>query len=140
MNWLNIFGLALATVVVAFMLLRVERRAVWLVVFVLLLPGALAIAVWATLFRHWPETLLGVGLGLAATLAWWLAAGRRLPRPTSDSIAVWGQEKVPRPSAQQAAEMQAEMRRLQAERDRLEAEVRRLKGEGPAGGNGTAQG
>ena len=96
-----------------------------------LLPGVVLIGGWALLFGKWPETVAGLGLAGAAIGVWWLAIGRRLPRPSSDGIKVWGQEKVPKPTPQEAAALRAEVLRLKDDKERLEAELRRLKGRPP---------
>jgi hypothetical protein len=133
MNWLNVFGLTLLSLVIIFMALRVERGRVWLVVLLLVLPGAIAVGRWASVGGHWPEVAVGVAIAGLIAGAWWLAGGRRLARPTSDNIKVWGQEKTPRIKQAEAAALQAEVTHLREERERLEEEVRRLKG-----GNGKA--
>jgi hypothetical protein len=134
MNWVNVIGVALGAGVVAFALLRVERRALWAVVVLLLAPGGLAVARWASVGGHWPETALGLALAAGAAGLWWYGPGRRMPRPNSDSIKVWGQESAPRPSREQTAALQREVERLREEQARLEAEVRRLRG-----GNGKSE-
>jgi hypothetical protein len=131
MDWLTVFGLTTVSAVVLFALLRAERRAVWVIVVSMLLPGIVLIGGWASLFGHWPETLLGWGLAVVLVGGWWLAVGRHLARPDSDSIRVWGQEKLPKTSPQEAAALRAELQRAQQEKERLEAELRRLKGEPP---------
>lgn len=128
MNWLNVFGVTLVTLIVTFMALRVERTRLWVVIVLLVVPGAIAVALWANLGGHWPEVVTGVGLAALLTAAWWFAGGRRLPRPSSDSITVWGQEKAPKLKASEAAALQAEVAQLREDRERLEAEVKRLRG------------
>jgi hypothetical protein len=137
MNWLTVLGLTAVGLIVFFALLRAERRALWVIVAFLLLPGVVLIGGWAALYGRWPETLAGLGLAAAITGGWWLAIGRRLARPSSDSIKVWGQEKPAKPTAQEAAALRAEVLRLKDDKDKLEAELRRLKDERP-GGNGGA--
>ncbi len=127
MNWLTIFGLTALTLVVAFAVLRVERRALWLVLVLLVAPAVILVGRWASLDSHWGETAVGVGIAALITGAWWLAGGRRLARPTSDNIKVWGQEPTPKLKASEAAALQSEVVRLREETERLEAEVRRLK-------------
>jgi hypothetical protein len=129
MDWLTVFGLTAVGLLVMFALLRVERRALWVVVVFMLLPGVVLIGGWAALFGKWPETLAGLGLAAAITAGWWLAAGRRLARPSSDNIKVWGQAKPPKPTAQEAAALRAEVLRLKDDKEKLEEEVRRLRGE-----------
>lgn len=128
MNWLNVFGVTLVTLVITFMTLRVERTRLWVVVVLLVVPGALAVARWASVSGQWPEVLTGGALAALATALWWFAGGRRLPRPSSDSITVWGQEKAPKLKASEAAALQAEVAQLREDRERLEAEVKRLQG------------
>jgi hypothetical protein len=130
MNWPNVLTLAAGMLIVFFALLRVERRRLWVVLVVLLAPSLFLTAVWASWRNAWPEALVAVGIAGAVAGGWWLAIGRRLPRPTSDSIKVWGQESLPQP---RPAELQAELNRLKEEKARLEAELRRLKGDGQRG-------
>jgi hypothetical protein len=127
MDWLTVFGLTAVGLIVLIALLRAERRALWVVVVCLVAPGIILVAGWATLFGHWDETIAGLGLAAVIVAAWWYVAGRRLARPDSDSIKVWGQEKLPKPSPQEAAAMRAELQRLRQDKEALEAEVRRLK-------------
>jgi hypothetical protein len=136
MDWLTVFGLAAVGLIVLFALLRAERRALWVVIMLLLLPGVVLVGGWAVLFGKWPETLAGLGLAGAIAAGWWLAVGRRLERPTSDSIKVWGQEKLPKASPQEAAALRAEVLRLKDDKEKLEAELRRLKGKPPRGNGG----
>jgi hypothetical protein len=138
MNWLNVFGLTLVGLVITFFALRVERGRGWLVVVLLIVPAAVAVGRWASVGGHWGEVLVAAALTALIVAAWWLAGGRRLPRPTSDNIRVWGQEKAPKIKAAEAAALQAEVVRLREERERLEAEVRRLRGEGPGKKDGGA--
>src|SRR5919108_4441760 len=128
MSWLNVFGLTGLSLLLLFSMLRVERRALWLVLLLLVLPAAALVGRWATVGAHWPEVALGFGLAATITGAWWLSVGRRLPAVSSDNIRVWGQEAGPRPRAEDAAALQAEVRRLKEEAARMEAEIRRLKG------------
>ena len=127
MDGLTILGVTLLALVIIFAVLRVERKALWLVVLLLVAPAVVMVERWASLDNHWGETLIGVGLAAVMTVAWWLAGGRRLARPTSDNIKVWGQEPAPRLKASEAAALQSEVVRLREETERLEAEVRRLK-------------
>lgn len=126
MNWLSVFGISLLAVVIIFMALRVERGRVWVIVALLVVPGALAVARWAQVGGHWSEVAAGLAIAVIIAAAWWLAGGRRLPRPTSDVIRVWGQEKAPKPKPGETAALQAEVARLREERARLQEEVRRL--------------
>ncbi len=135
MNWLTVFGLMLAALVLLFAALRVERRALGLVLVLLWVPTLLAIGRWAGTGGHWGETALGFGLGALIVGAWWLWVGRRLARPSSDNIKVWGQESGAKSKVQETAALQAELTRAREEAARLEAEVRRLRG-----GNGHEQG
>jgi cell division protein FtsB len=127
MNWLNIFGLTLLALIITFMALRVERGRGWLVVALLIVPAVVVIGRWASVRGHWGDVLVALAITALLTAAWWLAGGRRLPRPSSDSIKVWGQEKAPKLKPGEAAALQAEVNRLREERERLEAEVRRLR-------------
>jgi hypothetical protein len=127
-NWLNVFGLTLLALVLIFTSLRVERRALWLVVVLLVVPGVIAVARWASVGGHWDDVAAGVAIAGLITGAWWLGGGRRLARPTSDNIKVWGQEKLPKLKPSEAAALQSEVARLREETERLEAEVRRLRG------------
>jgi hypothetical protein len=128
MNWLTAMGLAGVCVVAVLALLRVERRAVWLVLVLLVIPGVVVLTAWATIGGQWPEVLAGVVLAAVVCGGWWMLVGRRLPRPSSDTIAVWGQEKAPKPSASEMAALQAEVLRLKEENERLEARVKRDEG------------
>ena len=127
MDWLTVFGLMLLSLVIIFTSLRVERRALWLVVVLLVVPGVIAVWRWADVGGHWGEVAAGVALAALITAVWWLAGGRRLARPTSDNIKVWGQDSPPRIKQAEAAALQAEVTKLREERERLEAEVRRLR-------------
>ena len=130
MNVLNFVGLTLLMLVITFMALRAERGRVWVVVALLIVPGAIAVARWASVGGHWPEVLASGAVTAVVTGAWWFAGGRRLARPSSDSIKVWGQEKAPKLKASEAAALQAEVAQLREDRERLEEEVRRLKRNG----------
>jgi hypothetical protein len=136
MDWQTVVGLAALAFIVVLALLRVERRALWVVIVFMLLPGIVLVGGWAVLYSRWAELLAGLALAAAITGVWWLAGGRRLARPSSDSIKVWGQEKVPKPTPQEAAALRAEVLRLKDDKEKLEAELRRLK-DGPPRGNGT---
>jgi hypothetical protein len=127
MNWLNVFGLSLLAVVIIFMALRAERGRMWVIVALLVVPGAVAVGRWAQVGGHWSEAAAGLAIAVIIAAAWWLAGGRRLSRPTSDVIKVWGQEKVPKPKPGETATLQAEVARLREDRARLEQEVNRLK-------------
>jgi len=104
----------------------------WLVLILLVGPALIVLGSWATLGDQWPEVLAGVGIAAAVSGGWWVLVGRRLPRPTSDAITVWGQEKAPKPKPGEVAALQAELLRLREENERLAAEVRRTK---PANGS-----
>ncbi len=132
MDWLTVFGLMLLSLVLIFTSLRVERRALWLVVVLLVAPGVILVWRWADVGGHWAEVAVGVALAALITAVWWLAGGRRLARPTSDSIKVWGQDAPPKIKQSEAVALQAEVVKLREERERLEAEVKRLKGGGAA--------
>ena len=127
MTWLNVFGLTLLALVITFMALRVERGRGWLVVVLLIAPAVVVIGRWASVGGHWDDVLVALAITALITAAWWLAGGRRLPRPTGDNIKVWGQEKAPKLKPGEAAALQTEVQRLREERERLEAEVRRLR-------------
>jgi hypothetical protein len=130
MNWPNVFVLTIGALVLLFVLLRVERKRLWVALLVLVAPTAWLTAVWANRSTRWPEVGIALAIAGAITGGWWLARGRKLPAPTSDNIKVWGQESGPGPKPQ---ELQAEINRLKAEKEHLEAEVRRLKGNGHHG-------
>ena len=127
MNALNVFGLTVLDLALLFMLLRVERRALWVVVVLLVLPAGYFIWRWASVGGHLAEAGAGLGIALALTAAWWLAYGRRLPRPSSDSIKVWGQEKLPKVKPDEARALKSENAQLREQNEQLEAELRRLK-------------
>jgi type VI protein secretion system component VasK len=127
MNGLNVFGLTLLALVLMFVVLRVERRAVWLVLLLLVAPAIGVVARWASVGGHLGEAELALAIALPLTALWWLLIGRRLPRPTSDSIKVWGQEKSPKPKPEEARALQSENAQLRAANERLEAELRGLK-------------
>jgi len=127
MSSLNVVGLTLLDLVLIFVVLRVKRRVVWLVLLFLVAPAALAIARWASVLGHWDETTLAIGIALAVTAVWWLAIGRRLPRPNSDVIKVWGQEKPAKPKPEEARTLQTENEQLRERNEQLEAELRQLK-------------
>ena len=126
MNGLNVFGLTAVALVLLFAMLRVERRALWVVLVLLVLPGGIAIGRWASVGGHWGETALALAIALPLTLAWWLAIGRRLPAPTSDSIKVWGRDKVTKMPPEETAALRQEVVQLKAEAERLQAEVSKL--------------
>ncbi len=129
MNWLNVFGLTLLSLVLIFTTLRVERRALWLVLVLLVAPGVLVVARWASVGGHWDDVAAGLAIAGALTTLWWLGGGRRLARPSSDNIKVWGQDAPPRIKQSEAVALQTEVRHLREERERLESEVRRLRGQ-----------
>ena len=120
MNGLNVFGLTLLGLTLLFVLLRVERRALWLVVVLLVLPAAYFVWRWASAGGHLGEAGLGLAIALALTAAWWLAYGRRLPRPSSDSIKVWGQEKLPKIKPDEARALKSENAQLREQNEQLE--------------------
>jgi type VI protein secretion system component VasK len=127
MNGLNVFGLTLMALVLLFLLLRVERRALWLVLLLVVLPSILALWRWASVGGHLGEAGLALAIALALTAVWWLAFGRRMPRPNSDNIKVWGQEKVPTPKPAEARALKTEVVELREQNERLEAELRQLR-------------
>jgi type VI protein secretion system component VasK len=127
MNGLDVFGLTLLVLVILFMLLRVERRALWLVVLLLVLPASVVVWRWASLGGHLGEAGVALVIALALTVVWWLAFGRRMPRPSSDSIKVWGQEKLPKVKPDEARALKSENAQLREQNEQLEAELRQLK-------------
>lgn len=127
MNWLTVFGLTALLLVMLAFLLRVERRALWLVVVLVWLPAAYAIWRWASSAGHWPEVAVSLAIALPLTLAWWLAIGRRLPPPSSDSITVIGRDKVIKPKPEDMAVLRTEVESLRAHKERLEAELRQAR-------------
>ena len=136
MNGVNVFGLTAVALLLLFAMLRVERRALWVVLVLLVLPGGIVIGRWASVGGHWGETALALAIALPLTLIWWLAIGRRLPVPTSDNIKVWGRDKAPKARPEETAALRSEVDTLRAETARLEAELRQLKG-GSNGGKPT---
>ncbi|MCC7359118.1 MAG: hypothetical protein IT317_06560 [Anaerolineales bacterium] len=129
MDLITVMGLTAALLFISLVLRRVERRALGVFVIVLVVPLLLLIAGWAQLYHHWSE----VGVAAVTTVVLAAALGlftSRFQRARSDTIQVWGQEKTPRPSPAEAAEMRAELLRLKDEKARLEAEVQRLKDSG----------
>lgn len=130
MDGSTIVGVTAALLVLLLLVRRVERRALGVFVLVFVLPLALLIVVWAHLWGRWPEVGVAAGITLVIAVVVWALFGRRLTRASSDSIQVWGQEKMPRPTTAEAAEMRAELLRLKDEKLRLEAEVQRLKDAG----------
>ena len=127
MNGLNVFGLTLLALVLIGVVLRVERRVVWLVLLLLVLPALLAVGRWASVGSHWSEAGLALAIALPVTAAWWVLIGRRMPRPNSDVIKVWGQEKTPKPKPEEARALKSENALLREQNERLEAELRRLR-------------
>jgi uncharacterized membrane protein YfbV (UPF0208 family) len=134
MNGLNVFGLTLLVLVLLFVLLRVERRALWLVLVLLVLPSIVVVWRWASVGGHLGEAGVALAIALPLTAVWWLAFGRRMPRPTSDSIKVWGQEKLPKVKPDEARALKSENAQLREQNEQLEAELRQLKG-GSNGGH-----
>ncbi len=132
MDLTNILGVTAALLFILLVLRRVERRALGIFVAVLVVPIALLIVAWAQLWGHWAEVGAAAVVTFVAALALGLLSGQRIKRATNDTIQVWGQEKAPRPTSAEAAEMRAELLRVKDERDRLEAEVKRLKDGGGA--------
>jgi type VI protein secretion system component VasK len=127
MNGLNVFGLTLLALVLMFIVLRVERRVVWVVLLLMVAPAVFVVARWASVGGHLGEAALALAIAVPLTAAWWLIIGRRLPRPNSDSIKVWGQEKPPKPKPEEARALKSENEQLREQNERLEAELRRLK-------------
>jgi hypothetical protein len=125
MSWSNVFGLTVGLLVCVFVLVRIERKWLWLSLVFFILPLLLTIIGWTWLFGRWPETLIAGGLAAALGLAWWGLWGRRLGRASSESIRVWGQDIAPKPKAA----LQAEIDQLKEEKERLEVELKRLRDE-----------
>ncbi len=127
MNGLNVFGLTLLALMLLFVLLRVERRGLWLVLLLIEAPAFVLVGRWASVGGHLGEVGVAVVIALSLTVIWWLAYGRRLPRPSSDSIRVWGQEKPPKVKPDEARALKSENAQLREQNELLEAELRRLK-------------
>ncbi len=135
MNWTYVAELAVVALALLLITARAERRRVWVVALLLDLPAGYLAYLWVGWNSAWRELWVALGTALAAGLAWWFIWGRRLPRVTSDSIKVWGQEEGLKPKPVDVAAMQAEISQLRADKERAEAELRRLKrqdGDGPA--------
>jgi type VI protein secretion system component VasK len=132
MNGLDLLGLTLLMLVLLFLLLRVERRALLLLLLLVVLPAAIALWRWASLGGHLPETGLALVISVALAVVWWVIFGRRLPRPNSDVIKVWGQEKLPKIKPDEARALKSENAQLREQNEQLEAELRQLK----SGSNG----
>jgi hypothetical protein len=128
MNWLTVFGLTALALLLLALLLRVERRALWVVLVLLWLPAGVAVSRWASTGGHWPEVAVALAIALPLTLAWWVAVGRKLPTPSSDSIKVIGRDKLVRPRPEEMAVLQTQVDSLRADKERLEAELRQIKG------------
>lgn len=135
MNWSNVFGLTVVSLLLLFALLRVERQRLWLIILLLIAPTTILLIIWANFYRRWPETLLAFVLGLAFVGTWWFLYGHKLPPPTSENIKVWGQEDTPKPKVPETASLQAEIELLKAEKATMEAELQRLKSNGKGGRN-----
>ena len=135
MDWTTAAGLTLGILFLYYVFFRAERRVFWAIMLLVVLPTAVGIGVWATWRGRWLETVIGGAAATVIAVAWWFRLGQRMPRGTSDSIRVWGQDSPPRSKSQENAALQAEVARLREERSRLEAEVRRLEG-----GNGSSPG
>lgn len=127
MNGLNVFGLTLLALVLIFIVLRVERSVLWLVLLLLVAPALVVVGRWASVGGHLGEAGVALAIALPLTVVWWLAVGRRLPRPSSDSIRVWGQEKLPKVKPDEARALKSENEQLREQNEQLEAELRRLK-------------
>src|SRR5258708_22765232 len=95
MNALNVFGLTLMALVLLFLLLRVERRALWLVLFLVVLPSILAFWPWAIVGGHLGEAGLALAIAPSLTAVWWLAFCLAMPRPNNDTTKDLRQEKLP---------------------------------------------
>ena len=107
--------------VLLFLLLRVERRVVWLVLLLVVLPAIAALWRWASVGGHMGEAGLALAIALGLTVVWWLAFGRHMPRPSSDSIKVWGQEKLPKVKPDEARALQSENTQLREQNEQLES-------------------
>jgi type VI protein secretion system component VasK len=127
MSFLNVFGLTALDLLLLFGMLRVERRALWLVLLLLVAPAIIAVGRWASVGGHWAEVAVSLAIAVPVTAAWWLAMGRRLPAPTSDNIKVYGRDTPPKPKPEETAALRNEVNQLREETQRLEAELRRLK-------------
>lgn len=127
MDLSTIAGTTAALLFLLLVLRRVERRALGVFIVILVLPLALVIVVWAHLWGRWPEVGAAAVVTFVAALALGLLSRKGVQRASSDTIQVWGQEKTPRPTTAEAAEMRAELLRLKDEKLRLEEEVKRLK-------------
>jgi len=126
MNWVTILEVTGGALLLLFALLRVERKRLWVVALIFVLPVGWLGVVWANFYHLWAEVITGVVIAGALAGAWWLFYGRKLPAPTSDNISVWGQDDTP--NKPKAGQLQSEVERLRADKEQLEAELRRLKG------------
>ena len=129
MSLTTIIGVTVALLFMLLLLRRVEQRALGLFIVLFVVPGVLAIGIWAQLLNHWSEVGVAAGITFVLAIFLGLLSGTRIKRATNDTIQVWGQEKekTPRPTVAEAAEMRAELLRLKDEKAKLEAEVQRLK-------------
>ena len=127
MNSLNVFGLTLLALVVALILLRVERRGLWLVLLLIVAPAIVLVGGWASMGGHLGEVGVALVIAFSLTSVWWLAYGRRLPRASSESIRVWGQEKLPKIKPDEARALKSENAQLREQNEQLKTELRQLK-------------
>lgn len=91
---MNTGNLILLTVLALLMLLMIERtepKRRWITVLLLILP-AIWLYRWAGYRGQTTETLIGVGVGAALFLVYWLAWGLRHRPQSSDSIHVVGMD------------------------------------------------
>lgn len=127
MDWSLTLGLTIAICIGLFLRLRIEKRRVRLISWMMIYPGALLLILYAWFYAKWLEVGAGLAAAVVIVAVWWVAYGSYLPPPTSDNISVWGQEaKKP---AVAAAEAEAELERVRKEKEALERELERLKNE-----------
>jgi membrane-associated phospholipid phosphatase len=69
--------------------LRTPQRVRRWIILILPVPLAILIYRWAAYRHAWTDLAAALILGLACVGLWWTLVGRRLPRPTDESIRVW---------------------------------------------------